>query len=248
MSREDKRQEESLKANYAVQRLVHFTFNLANHVLSKCVDLNLISSPGRVPYGMCPTFVSCFDNWTQAKSSRKQGGTSTEEISPSDWPVSKSVVACLWLMIDVEGPNSLWVVPPLGILPDTKNQLRKPWRTSHQAGFLHGSCSCLCSWSGLPQWWSMIRTCKLLNKLFPLQAAFGHGVYHSNRKQVVITIIPVQGIRDRRTPEACNQPVQPNQPASGSMRDIVSKLKVERYWGKQLTLPSDLHICEHVCM
>lgn len=191
---------------------------------------------------MCLTFVSCFDNWTQAKSSRKQGRTSTEEILPSDWPVSKSVVACLRLMIDVGGPNSMWVVPPLGILPGTKNQLRKPWRTSQEAAFLHASRSCLCSCSGFPRWWSMIRTCKLLNKLFPLQAAFGHDVYHSNRKQAVITIM-WSGNQRQKDPSG----LQPTSLAKSASLRISEKCLKNLKW-RDTGVSSDLHICEHVCM
>lgn len=40
-------------------------------------------------------------------------GTHIEEMSPQDWPISDTVGACSWFVIDVGRPRSLWLVPSL---------------------------------------------------------------------------------------------------------------------------------------
>lgn len=44
----------------------------------------------------------------------KKEGTSAEELPLSDWPMGMSVRTFSWLIVNMWGPGSLWVMPSLG--------------------------------------------------------------------------------------------------------------------------------------
>lgn len=74
-----------------------------------------------------------FLNMTQARIIG-EGGTSSEEMIPLDWPVDKPMGAFSWMTIVVEIPSPLWAMP----------SLIKPGGANQSAGVLYGLCFSFC--------------------------------------------------------------------------------------------------------
>lgn len=109
---------------------------------------------------------------------------STEQLPPSNWPMSMSAEASSWQMTDKWGLHQVWAVPPWAGDPGLCKKSREPWKAFLCFSGLSSSLPTFrfLLWSSCP---SFPRSCTANCKPrtpFPPLLAFGLSVYHSNRK------------------------------------------------------------------
>lgn len=115
---------------------------------------------------------------TQPRVMREEG-TSVEELPGSDWQLAMFVRNSLdWWLIWAGAVHCDSPIP---------GQVGLSWagtssRVTQQSSWFLPPDSCLRSWPGFSQWWTVTWRC-MANKPFPRQVACGHGLYHHNRKQ-----------------------------------------------------------------